>query len=286
MTSRRVVDLVLRLVKPAKAGHAGTLDPLATGVLIVCVGPATRLIPHIHEHRKIYRGRFRLGCRSNTDDLTGDVEQVPLDRPISQSEVESSLTRFVGRIDQVPPKFSAVHVDGKRAYELARHGKAVELASKTVDVYRIELSDFCFPDIELEIECGSGTYIRSIGRDLGELLGCGALMTSLERTRIGPFSVDDAVSVESLSGETLPNQFLPAIQAIGNLAVYDCNGEELELIKNGRKIRIQRNRFRDSTPDDGEQLAAVGPNGQLVAIVQFSSLESLLAPKQVFVNPD
>ncbi len=290
MTSRRAVDHIARLVKRAKAGHAGTLDPLATGVLIVCVGPATRLIPYIQEYRKVYRGRFRLGCRSDTDDITGKVQETSFEHAVARRDIESLLSRFVGRIDQVPPKFSAVHVDGRRAYELARRGQNVELASKSVEVFRIELTEFHWPDFALEIECGTGTYIRSIGRDLGEILGCGAVMTALERTQIGLFSVDDAVTLDSLTLETLPIKLLSPIQAVSNFRRYHGNTEELKMIGNGRSVSLDSDRLRGLAdaplPSHGERIAIIGQNQQLAAIAEFRAEQAVLVTKQVFARPD
>ena len=170
VTSRDVVNQVVRLVRPAKVGHAGTLDPLATGVLVVCVGHATRLINLVQEGRKRYRGRFRLGQTSDTDDVTGNVQPAGDWSGITKTQLEAELVEFIGQIQQVPPQFSAVHVQGQRAYDLARRGVAVELTARPVEVFSLQLTAFEPPDFELDVVCGSGTYIRSIGRDLGTRL--------------------------------------------------------------------------------------------------------------------
>ena len=187
LTSRDVVNRVVRLVRPAKVGHAGTLDPLATGVLVVCVGHATRLISLAQEGRKRYLARFVLGQSSDTDDITGQVTQGGDWTGVKLGDLEGLLPQFVGRIQQVPPQFSAIHVQGERAYDLARRGEVVELQPRPVDVFAIRIVSFQAPALELDIECGSGTYIRSLARDLGARLGCGALMTDLRRLGVGPF---------------------------------------------------------------------------------------------------
>ena len=175
VTSRDVVNVVQRIVKPIKVGHAGTLDPMATGVLLVCVGPATRLISLLQQAPKNYVAEFRLGERSDTDDSTGTVSvQEASASSVTMSQLETTLQSFVGSFDQVPPVFSAVKVQGQRAYAKARRGEDVQLLAKRVTVYAIDLLDFSWPVVSLRIRCGSGTYIRSIARDLGEKLGCGA----------------------------------------------------------------------------------------------------------------
>ena len=189
MTSRDVVDLVSRPLRKAKVkvGHAGTLDPLATGVLVVCVGSATRLIEYVQRMPKAYRTVVLLGARSDTLDADGKVEAVE-DPPIpTEAEVRSALLTQVGTISQMPPQFSALKVEGKRAYDLAREGQAVELAARPVRIDQVELISYAWPRLELQVDCGSGTYIRSIARDIGEILGCGGLVEVLTRTRIGPF---------------------------------------------------------------------------------------------------
>ncbi|HWL08889.1 MAG TPA: tRNA pseudouridine(55) synthase TruB [Planctomicrobium sp.] len=201
-TSREVVNQVTRLVpRKVKVGHAGTLDPLATGVLVVCVGPATRLEPWIHDHLKTYDATFQLGFRSDSDDTEGSVEPVPVTTIPSLYDLQQSLPEFVGHIQQVPPVYSALRVNGKRAYTLARAGETVELASREVFVSEIQILDFTFPELRLRIECGTGTYIRSIGRDLARRVGTEAVMSALERTCIGTFSVEQAVAPEDLTKE-------------------------------------------------------------------------------------
>ncbi|MBW3542406.1 MAG: tRNA pseudouridine(55) synthase TruB [Planctomycetes bacterium] len=278
ITSRKVVDRVAKLVRPVKAGHAGTLDPLATGVLVVCVGAATRLISRVQEQVKTYRGRFLLGQRSDTDDVTGTLVPVPGADGVTRERLEALLPQFVGRIAQVPPQFSAVHVGGRRAYKLARRGEDVELKPRTVEVHRLELLEFAQPEFELEIECGSGTYIRAIGRDLGEKLGCGAVMSALVRTAIGPFRLQDAVSLDELSAETLPEHLLPAVTAVADLPAYRASAEELVELRHGRPI----SRRLDAA--DGSAVAVLDRDGEIACLAAYHADSGQLAPRQFFVR--
>ncbi len=276
VTSRRVVDAVQRIVRPAKAGHGGTLDPLATGVVVVCVGAATRLIPYVQQGRKEYRAQFRFGCRSNTDDITGEVDPVDDAPQPAAAEVQQALKKYVGEIEQIPPQFSAVHVDGRRAYKLARAGMDVEIAPRPVHVYRIDLLEYDYPELSVEIECGSGTYIRSLGRDLGNDLGCGAVMTQLVRTRVGDYRLEAAVDLEALSTQTLDAALLPALSAVAHLPRYVCSPTQVDLIRHGRPI----DPGQPGPHDPAEPVAIVAPDGDLAAIAFWKS--GSLAPKNVF----
>ncbi len=275
-TSRDVVNRIERLVKPAKAGHAGTLDPLAEGVLVVAVGASTRLIGGVQERTKEYRSAFQLGYRSDTDDNTGVITPVEFGVPPAQSDIEALLPRFRGEFSQVPPQFSAVHVAGRRAYDLARQGQAVDIAPRMVRVRRLEILDYAWPRLELLIECGSGTYVRSIGRDLGELLGCGALMTSLLRTRIGSFLVGAAVAVDDLQKETIAAHLLPPLRAVEHWPQHFCSDVELWEIAHGRMIVL------NDLADCG-RVALLSPDGNLAALGESRTL-GRVAPTQVFVD--
>lgn len=264
------------MVWPDKAGHAGTLDPLATGVLVVCVGRATRLIPFVQEQRKTYRARFLLGRVSDTDDVAGRVRPVADLPPVPRSRIEMLLPEFVGRIEQVPPRFSAVHVEGRRAYEWARAGRPVALPPRKVDVYRIDLTGYEFPEFELEIECGSGTYIRAIGRDLGERLGCGAVMSELVRTRIGLFSLETAVELAQLDAEGIAAALLPAAMAVADWPRVEVAASDAAALSHGRPIRRKRGM------PAAERYAVVDADGQLICLAEAPANTDLLRPTQVF----
>ena len=290
LTSREVVDRVVRLVRPAKAGHAGTLDPLATGVLVVCVGHATRLIGMVQEGRKRYLARFVLGQRSDTDDITGVVAPGGDWSGLTRDHLNAALSEFVGRIAQVPPQFSAVHVQGKRAYDLARRGETVELAARFVDIYSLRLSDFQPPDFELEIECGSGTYVRSIGRDLGLRLGCGAVMTQLRRSAVGTFDVADAVSPDDLTAQSLSRLLTPAREIVSQYPPRQLSFDEVIAVRRGQSISAnfgllsqnQEHANRTNPQITEGRAALIDPDGLLVGIGEIDSSMMRLNPRIVF----
>jgi len=187
ITSRTAVDRVARLVRGTKIGHAGTLDPIAEGVLVICLGGATRLVPFLHQVPKRYLATYLLGRTSSTDDIEGDVIPADSDRVPSGVEIRQTVDRFVGEIAQRPPAFSAVKVKGKRAYTLARQGMHVQLEPKLVTIHRIEIVTYCYPRLILDVTCGTGTYLRSLGRDLGTTLAVGAVCPSCDARRSDRF---------------------------------------------------------------------------------------------------
>ena len=280
LTSRAVVDRVSRPLRGTRVGHAGTRDPLATGVLVVCVGPATRLIEYVQRMSKTYRTVVRLGARSDTNDADGQVIVAEDASVPTELEIRAALTAQVGTIAQRPPEFSAIKVEGRRSYDLARSGKAVELAARPVTVYGIDVTAYAWPRLELEIECGSGTYIRSIARDLGEALGCGGLVEVLVRTRIGAFSIDDAIDPLSLTRESIPDHLLPAIEALGSMPRLKLSAEQVAAIAQGRAVEIDP--LGGETVPGGE-VALIGPDGTLAAIAGSVPQTGRLSPRRVFV---
>lgn len=193
-------------IKKLKVGHAGTLDPLATGVMILCTGKATKLIERYQYQTKEYVATLELGATTPSYDLEKPIDQRFDYSHVTRELIEATLPRFLGRIEQVPPSFSAVKVDGKRAYELARKGKEVELKPKVLVIDELELMNCSLPSVTLRVVCSKGTYIRALARDLGEALGCGAHLTALRRTRVGDVTVNACYTPESfeawLSGLT------------------------------------------------------------------------------------
>jgi tRNA pseudouridine55 synthase len=262
MTSRDAVDVVQRLLpRRTKIGHAGTLDPLASGVLVLCVGAATRLIGHVQRMPKRYTGAFLLGRRSPTEDVEGDVTELE-DPPVPTPEAFAAAARaLVGVIQQRPPAYSALKVQGRRAYDVARRGGDVDLKPRPVTVYRLDVRRYEYPEVTLDVECGAGTYIRSLGRDLAESLGTAAVMSGLVRTAIGEFSIDRAVGPEQLDRATLAEHLLPAILAVPTLPRVVLSAEEMTEIGHGRNIRP-----RPELPEAPEY-AALDPAGRLTAIL-------------------
>ena len=261
-TSRDVVNKVQRLAeRKTRIGHAGTLDPLARGVLVVPLGQATRLIEYVQQMPKTYRAEFRLGCTSDTEDSEGIVVELDWPPVPEEDEIRNAIPHFVGKILQRPPAYSALKVAGRRAYALARKGKAVELAPREIVVYRLELDDYAYPHMGLTIECGSGTYVRSLGRDLAESLGTGAVMTSLERTAIGPFRVEEALDPNALNQDNLSDSLLPAAMAVSHLPTITLDDEAVRRIQNGLSIR------RPPEIDPRTETVAVDRGGRLIGIL-------------------
>lgn len=278
LSSRAIVDCVARLVRPTKSGHAGTLDPLATGVLVVCVGASTRLVSFVQEQRKEYHAVFLLGCTSDTDDVTGTVTQTENAPVPERAAVERLLQEFIGEVDQVPPQFSAAHVQGERAYRLARKGKPVELSSRKVTIYRNEIISYAHPRLELAMECSSGTYVRSIGRDLGIRLGCGAVMSELKRTRIGEFKLADAISIDRLQAEGVAPHLIAPRAAVSHLPQLPCTREELQEIRQGKPIPLSG----DLASGPHRHIALLTASGELAALATNLSKGDELAPTHVF----
>ena len=268
ITSRRVVDRVARLVKPHKAGHAGTLDPLASGVLVVCVGQATRLIEYVQRMPKRYRATFLLGRSSPTEDIEGDVSELPGAPQPSLDQIEQAARGMLGQLAQRPPAFSAVKVDGRRSYDLARAGRAVELAPRTIEVHAIALVGYSYPQLELDIRCGSGTYVRTLGRELAERLGSCAVMSALVRTEIGTFRLAESVKLVELAKENLPLRLLSPLRAVEDLPRIALSQPEIQRIANGLAIARQ-------SPADATEYAGVDELGKLVAILAKRGTEEL-----------
>lgn len=283
-TSRDVVNTVQRLIRPEKCGHAGTLDPMATGVLLVCVGPATRLTTLVQESSKTYVAEFTLGMTSDTDDSTGTIlKSADLAECPPSSTIDAVLQQMTGTLLQTPPAYSAVHVNGQRAYKLARSGETVDLAARPVQIHAMRLMSYDWPRLEVEIDCGSGTYVRSIARDLGQQLGCGGLMSRLERTRIGSFDVRSAIPIEDVTKDRLPGQLCPAIELVRHLIQYDCSETDLIELRHGRIIRPQPDGFSSYPSGTHEQPVALihAPSHLLLALAEWTS-EQTLQPRTVF----
>ena len=202
MTSRDCVNRVQRwFPRRTKIGHTGTLDPLATGVLVLCIGAATKLADRVQAMPKQYETRVRLGATSNTDDADGVIVESPAAAIPTRIELEAALARFLGEIEQLPPQFSALKVEGVRAYDSARKGIEVALKPRIVRVDAVALLNYDWPWLDLRIDCGKGTYIRSIARDLGALFGAGGLVQTLRRTRVGCFTAEQGIGVDALPAE-------------------------------------------------------------------------------------
>jgi tRNA pseudouridine55 synthase len=266
MTSHDVVARIRRIAGTKKVGHAGTLDPMATGVLVLGINKATRLLGHLMLARKSYDATVRLGASTNTDDAEGEVTATTSAAGVSESAVREALTALVGEIEQVPSTVSAIKVGGKRAYKLARDGEEVVLAARPVTIHSIDVSDVRrdgdFLDIDLTVECSSGTYIRAIARDLGSALGVGGHLTALRRTEVGPFDLDDApLPLDQM--QAIRELNLIAMEDVGerlfvNLRVDDATATDISF---GRKLELE-------LPPSDAPVAMLGPTGDLLALYE------------------
>ncbi len=282
MTSRDVVNRVTRIVRKTKVGHAGTLDPLASGVLVVCIGPATRLVEEVQRLPKTYRTVIRLGARSDTLDADGRIEPVPNPRRPELAELDAAIAPLVGEVDQLPPEFSALKVGGRRAYDLARAGQAVELAPRKVRIDRIQVVRYQWPELELEIDCGAGTYIRSIARDVGEALGCGGLVDVLVRIRIGPFAIEGAVELSRLSADSLPGMLRPTLEAVAGLPRRILDADERADVAAGRGLPAGP----EGPAAAGGPIALIDADGRLVALAEVDAAGGRIQPRKVLVSQE
>jgi tRNA pseudouridine55 synthase len=276
ISSRDAVDRALCwFPRRTRLGHTGTLDPLAGGVLVLCVGDATRLTKYVQAMTKTYVADVTLGARSPTDDAEGPITPVTVGRPPDRAAVEAVLRSFVGEIEQTPPAYSAAKVAGRRAYELARRGSDVELAPRTVRIDGIEMVDFDYPRLRIGVRCGKGTYIRSLARDAGERLGCGAYLTALRRTRVGPFAADDAVPLDS-DAESARHGLLPLAAAVAQLPRVIVPAAAIARLRHGQAVTISQ-----PVPPDGE-VAVFGSADDFVAIALSDQLGHSVRPVKVF----
>jgi tRNA pseudouridine55 synthase len=260
-TSRDVVNRVARVVRPAKAGHAGTLDPLATGVLVVCVGQATRLIEYVQRSPKRYEATFLLGRRSDTDDVEGEVYELAHPPLPTREQLEAAIPRFLGMIEQRPPAFSALKVGGKRAYQLARAGQQPDLAPREVRIDELTIRKYDYPALEVKIRCGSGTYVRSLGRDLAAAVGTSAVMSQLCRTAVGRFTLADAIGLDELEAIGAERALLPAAYAVADLPRLVLDDAEIAAIGYGRPLARQ-------DLQEEEEFAAFDASGRLIAVLR------------------
>jgi tRNA pseudouridine55 synthase len=292
-TSHDCVARVRRLLKLKRVGHGGTLDPAATGVLPIAVGKATRLLQYL-SHEKAYRAKIRFGITTSTDDLEGEIlTKTPADY-LTLEQVQQVLPQFHGQIEQIPPSYSAIQVGGKRLYELARSGQMVEAPKRTVSVHRIEILDWQpgeFPELEVAIACGTGTYIRSIARDLGTVLGTGGTLAALIRTASSGFKLSNSLSLEQLQQQIESSRFcpIPPALALRHLPLLALAEPEAKRWRQGQRLNLQALPQSSSTSDNFAALESTPcqlhqMNGEFLGIGQVITTETgwLLVPKLVW----
>jgi tRNA pseudouridine55 synthase len=279
LTSHDVVQIVRRGTGIRRAGHTGTLDPRASGVLVVLLGPAVRLSEFVSASDKSYQATIRLGSRTETYDAeTEPTEEMPVN--VTEDEFIDLIKGYEGEIEQVPPPYSAVKVDGKKAYEMARKGEEVELEPRMINVYHLDLLEWAPPEVVIDVKCSSGTYVRSLANDIGEALGIGAHLVGLRRTSSGQFTLRDSISLrrlrEAFETGTWAQHLIPASEALSDWYTIELNADLLEKVRNGHRIPAK----------EGETgwARAVSEQGDLVALMEVVEDSQEWQPRKVFFS--
>jgi tRNA pseudouridine55 synthase len=279
LTSHDVVNKVRRLSGIRRVGHSGTLDPLATGLLSLCLGQATRLVEYLVGLDKEYLVTIRLGQETNTYDGEG---QITAEKPVevTRQQLDNALEQFRGQIEQVPPMFSAVKVDGQPLYRRARQGADIERPARQVTVYNIEQLSWQMPVLALRISCSSGTYIRSIAHDLGQVLGCGGHVASLRRTAIGEISIEEATPLDQLQPESWRQHLRPPDSAVYHLPSLELSDDDVKKISHGQRVPMEE----ASQPTGKSPVRAYDRQGHFIGIL--IPVEGQWQPRKILYQPD
>lgn len=276
LTSHDVVAQLRRITGIKQVGHTGTLDPFATGLLLVMVGAATRLAEYAHNAHKIYETTVTLGATSTTDDGTGTITVTqPMASESTAQQIEKVLQQFIGEIDQVPPHYAAIKVGGKKLYEYARTGEQVLRQARRVRIDHIEILEYRYPNLRLRVTCGSGTYIRALARDIGQALGGGGYASALQRIAIGSIKIEQAAGLDSLEPQTWQTQLLPPTVLLEHMPQTTVSSENVVQLKQGRGVQ-----FTNDVPDSN-LVALLDPFGQLVGIGQYDVTTKQLLPRKI-----
>lgn len=284
LTSHDVVARIRKLSGQRKAGHTGTLDPMATGVLLVCLGQATRLIEYLVSGRKQYRATISFGKTTNTLDAKGETLTESDTSTLTAPQLQQIVPQFKGTLQQIPPMFSAIKKNGQPLYKRARAGQQVDLEPRTVTIYELTWISWNAPNLTLDITCSAGTYIRALARDIGETAGTGAYLAQLIRTANGPWRVDDAVSLDQLeqAGDNWLTYLHQPDQALTHLPQVILNQEAVEHIKHGRQISAEPTAI-PSTGNKIDLARAYTPAGEFIAILKMVESDgNIWQPKKVF----
>jgi tRNA pseudouridine55 synthase len=280
LTSHDVVQIIRKGTNIRRAGHTGTLDPRASGVLVILIGPAVRLSEYVSASDKRYQAVVRLGATTDTYDAEGRVtSSSPVD--ISEEQFEEALSQFIGEIEQKPPPYSAVKIKGRKAYEMAREGEEVDLQPRKIHVYNLELLEWAPPEAVIDVYCSSGTYVRSLAHDLGETLGCGAHLVGLRRTKSGRFTLRDAVPLrklrEAFETGTWYQYLIPAADALSDWPAFELSHEQVEAVRHGHRVIGE-------VPEGGNWARGISEQGELVALLEFIPENSEWQPRKVFFS--
>jgi tRNA pseudouridine55 synthase len=294
MTSHDVVQIIRRGTGIRRAGHTGTLDPRASGVLVILIGPAVRLSEYVSASDNRYQATLRLGTTTDTYDAEGRItHSAPVDH-IDEEQFTQLLKNYEGEIWQTPPAHSAVKVHGRKAYEQARQGEPVELKPRKINVYSLELLEWAPPEAVLDVFCSSGTYVRSLANDLGEELGTGAYLIGLRRTKSGRFTLRDAVPLRQLQDAFLAGEWyrylIPAAEALADWPGIDLDFDQVELVRHGHRIPAGEDAKELVDPknhpyaeeDTLGMVRAITEQGDLVAILEYIEEDQEWQPKKVF----
>ena len=277
-TSHDVVAIVRRTIHMKKVGHTGTLDPDAEGVLPVCVGKATKLSDVIMDDRKSYRAMLRLGITTTTEDASGEVLETK-EVEFNEDRIREVVASFIGKLEQVPPMYSAVKVNGKKLYELARAGKEIERKSRTIEVYDIRIRQFLPPDrVEIDVDCSKGTYIRTLCADIGKRLGCGGHMAELLRTATGAFSLDNAIKLDELKAlaeqEKAEEALLTMEEALKDFPVVKVSEKSAKFLYNGGKIQERFFTEKPASYQEGDIVVVYDHENNLVGLYEIKKDEN------------
>lgn len=286
-TSHDVVAIVRRTIHMKKVGHTGTLDPDAEGVLPVCVGKATKLSDVIMDGRKSYRAMLRLGVTTTTEDASGEVLETKA-VVFDEGKIRAAVAAFIGRLEQVPPMYSAVKVNGKKLYELAREGKTVERKARPVEIKGIQILEVDLPRVRMEVECSKGTYIRTLCHDIGEKLGCGGCMESLVRTRVERFLIKDSLRLEEIERLKKEDQILEAVipvdQMFTSYKAAVVKNRWMALAKNGNVLPYQAVTVNGEPLADQEKIRLYDEEGQFIALYKWEEKRREYQIKKMFFN--
>lgn len=278
LTSHDVVQIIRRGTGIRRAGHTGTLDPRASGVLVVLIGPAVRLSEYVAASDKRYQATIRLGSSTDTYDSEGSITETKSWENITEEEFNRVLQKFVGEIEQVPPPYSAVKVKGKKAYDFAREGEEVELTPRIIQVYHLEVLEWAPPEVVIDVYCSSGTYVRSLANDLGRELGCGAHLIGLRRTKSGKFTLRDAIPLrklqEAFDAGTWYRYLIPAAEALAEWPMVELDADQVELVRHGHRI--------PGEPTEKGWARGVSQQGDLVALLEYDAETGEWQPRKVF----
>ena len=285
-TSHDVVAKMRGILKQKKIGHTGTLDPDAVGVLPVCLGSATKLCDMLTDRDKEYVAVLKLGVETDTQDTTGAIVK-ECAVMAEEEQVKEAIASFVGDYAQVPPMYSALKVDGKKLYELARQGKEVERKARPVTIYEIEILDMKLPEVTIRVACSKGTYIRTLCHDIGRKLGCGGAMASLKRTKAGAFLLNTAITLSELEKirdeEKVESVLIPVDAMFDDLAAVHVPDDVLKLVKNGNTFYtnqiLQRRRY-----GDGEEVRVYDTTGKFYGIYYCDEKENKFKPRKMFLG--